>query len=272
MAMQQHDPDEPASARRWAEALAAWAIPAPILDAAPDTPYGFDVGTFSRIADEALERPTPSQRVAREAVPDGGSVLDVGCGGGAAGLPLAPPAALLVGVDEGAGMLAAFAHRAEARGVAHTEIEGRWPDVADQAPAVDVVVCHNVLYNVADIALFVRALADHARSRVVVEITEEHPLAWTNPYWKHFHGIDRPRRPTADDAAAVVRDLGFSVQQDRWDRPWGSRHTPEEMVAQMRQRLCLAPEHDNEIQDLLERVPPPTERTTVTLWWPPATT
>lgn len=58
-------------------------------------------------------------------------------------------------------MLGAFAERADATGAAHTEIEGRWPDAADGTPAADVVVCHNVVYNVADLVPFVRALADH---------------------------------------------------------------------------------------------------------------
>lgn len=103
-------------------------------------------------------------------------------------------------MDEGAGILAAFAERAEARGVDHLEIVGRWPDVADQAPKVDVVVSHNVLYNVADVVPFLQAMTDHARARVVVELTEHHPVAWMNPYWEHFHELQRPQRPTADDA------------------------------------------------------------------------
>ena len=47
-----------------------------------------------------MECETPSHRVAHEALPSGGTLLDVGCGGGAASLPLAPPAALLVGLDQ----------------------------------------------------------------------------------------------------------------------------------------------------------------------------
>lgn len=69
-----------------------------------------------------------------ETLPARGSVLDVGCGAGAAGLSLVPPAGLLVGVDAGAGMLAAFAERAAARGVRHLLVEGRWPDVATRLP------------------------------------------------------------------------------------------------------------------------------------------
>lgn len=258
------------AAQGWAEALAAWAIPEEILAAAPRSPYGFDVGTFARLADEALERETPSQQVAREALSDGGSVLDVGCGGGAGALPLIPPAGTVVGLDEGAEMLEAFAERAQAHGVRHIEIHGRWPDVADRVPPVDVVVCHNVLYNIPDIGPFVRALAEHARKRVVVEITERHPLAWMTPYWRHLHGFDRPAGPVADDAVDVVRALGFDVQVERWQRPGRAERSDEETVAHLRQRLGVGPERDGEVSALLESHPPPRTRSTVTLWWSPA--
>src|SRR5512135_2791286 len=96
-----------ARAERWAKDLAAWAIPQDILDAAPESPWGFPVELFLRRAqDEPAE--TPSRARAREALPDGGSVLDVGCGAGAAARALVPPAGVLIGVDESAEMLAAF--------------------------------------------------------------------------------------------------------------------------------------------------------------------
>lgn len=257
------------AAQQWTETLAAWAISEEILAAAPQSPYGFDVGMFARLADEALERETPSQQVARKALSDGGSVLDVGCGGGAASLPLAPPATLIVGLDQAAGMLQAFAQRAAARGVAHGTIEGTWPDVADQAPVVDVVVCHNVFYNVPDLRPFVQRLTEHARRRVVVQLTQHHPLSWLNPLWKELHGIDRPEGPTADDAAAVVREAGLDPVVQYWKGPMKVGRTGDELVAFVRQRLCLGSERDAEIRMLIERHPAPVRRPTATLWWSP---
>lgn len=255
--------------QRWAHALAALAIPDAILDAAPVTPHGFDVNMFRRAVAQALEHETPSQRIAREALPDGGSVLDVGCGGGAGAIPLAPPAGQVIGVDEGAEMLAVFAESAATKGVAHLEIEGRWPDAADETPPADVVVSHNVLYNVPDIGPFVRALTDHARRRVVIEIGQTHPLAWMNPFWKHLHGPDRPDSPVADDAIEAVRSLGFDVQVERSQRSWSLDRTDDEVVAQIRHRLGLRPDRDPEIAELLTRYPPPNPREMVTMWWAP---
>jgi SAM-dependent methyltransferase len=245
--------------------------PADNLAAAPETPWGCPTGLFARSAEEAVAAgegpPSSSQRRALEALPAGGSVLDVGAGGGAASLPLCPPAVAVTAVDQSPGMLAAFAALAEKKGVEHREVEGLWPAVAGTVDPADVVVCHHVLYNVADLVPFVLALTDHARRRVVVEITADHPQASLNPLWKHFHDNVRPTRPTAADAAEVLRDLGLDVSVEEFDAPprWDHDHDRDEVVAFTRRRLCLPADRDPEIATLL---PPPTARPTVTLWWP----
>lgn len=258
------------AARRWREALAAWAIPEEILAAAPESPYGFDVGLFARIADEALDRDTPSRRIAREALPEGGSVLDIGCGGGAGALPLVPPASLVIGLDEQRDMLEAFAARAEATGVAHDEIEGAWPDAADRTPMADVVVCHNVLYNVPDLVPFARALDDHARTRVVVELHDRHPVAWLNPYWRTFHDLERPEGPTAQDARDVLTEAGIGAEIERWSRPhrWDTEDE-DALVGFVRRRLCLAVDREEEVRTAVRAHPPPVDRAVATLWWTP---
>jgi SAM-dependent methyltransferase len=260
----------PESAGRWREDLDSWAIPPEILAAAPETPWGCPTGLFARAAEETLAAqaaaPTPSLRRALEALPEGGSVLDVGAGGGAASLPLCPPAAAVTAVDQSPSMLAAFADLAGRRGIDHREVEGLWPVVADQVGPADVVVCHHVLYNVGDLVPFVAALTDHARRRVVVEITASHPQALLNPLWEHFHGVRRPTRPTADDAAAVLRDLGLDLGVEPFDAPprWQHDGHHDELVAFTRRRLCLPAERDPEVAAML---PPLQPRPHVTLWW-----
>jgi precorrin-6B methylase 2 len=257
------------AAQRWREDLDSWAIPPEILEAAPESPWGFPPGLFTRAAQEALHaqtaEPTPSLRRALEALPDGGAVLDVGAGGGAASLPLCPPATAVTAVDQSPEMLAKFAGLAEPKGIRHREVEGLWPDVADQVGPFDVVVCNHVFYNVGDLVPFVTALTDHARHRVVVEMTATHPQALLNPLWEHFHGLARPTRPTADDAIAVLRDLGLEVGVEEFDGPirWLHGHR-DEVVAFTRRRLCLPAERDPEVAALL---PPPEPRPHVALWW-----
>ena len=264
---------------RWREGLAAWAIPEPILAAAPESPWGFPVDLFARRADALANASTPSTRHAMEALPRGGVVLDVGCGAGAAALPLAARAGRLVGVDPSPELLGAFRERAEARGVAVTTIVGEWPAAADQAPAADVVVCHHVLYNVPDVVPFVRGLSDHARGRVVVELPVQHPMSPLNELWLHLHGVTRPVTPTVDDAIAVLRELGVAPEQERWTAPamgWaGEFARRSDLIAWVRRLLCVPAARDHEIEALLApqlvqqpdgwSLPP---RPLVTLWWP----
>jgi SAM-dependent methyltransferase len=260
----------PESARRWRKDLDSWAIPPEILAAAPESPWGCPPDLFRRAAEGVLaedhRRLSRSRRRALEALPEGGSVLDVGAGGGAASLPLCPPAASVTAVDQSAGMLAAFAEVARKQGIGHREIEGLWPAVAGDVPPADVVVCHHVLYNVGDLVPFAAALTTHARRRVVVEITADHPQARLNPLWERFHGLVRPTRPTAADAAAVLGDMGLDVTVEEFEAPPLFSHDPhqEEVVAFTRRRLCLPPERDAEVAAALE---PAGLQRLVTLWW-----
>ena len=260
----------PAAAASWADFLAEWAVPPEILERAPESPWGFPVPLFARAAQLALEGEAgPSLRRALDALPEGGSVLDVGTGAGAAALPLAPPAALLVGVDQSAEMLAAFSEAASGRGAVARTIEGQWPDVAPQAPVVDVVTCHHVFYNVADLVPFAAALTDHATRRVVVELSADHPQSNLNRLWKALHGVERPTRPTADDAVAVLEEMGLDVgREDSSRRTLWHEHDTWDMVAFTRRRLCVGPERDPEIRELLGKPSDQPPRRLVTLWWP----
>jgi SAM-dependent methyltransferase len=223
------------------------------------------VALFDHAHQRRPAEPTPSQLRALEALPEGGSVLDVGCGAGAACMPLAPPASRLTGMDESADMLAAFARRCDELGVAHDQIEGRWPDSAARAGPADVVVCHHVLYNVPDIVPFLTELTAHATRRVVVEVTRTHPLAWMSPLWHRLHGLDRPAGPTADDIAAVLGELGIEPgierRRDRERVTWD-----DQRVAFVRRRLCVGPERDEEIARFVE-ANGPESRELVTMWW-----
>lgn len=263
-------PTRTGAADRWRAALAGWAIPDEIVAGAPEPPWGFSPALFAARAEHALTVDTdnPSRRRALEALPEGGSVLDVGVGGGAGSLPLVPPASLLVGVDEGEGMLATFAAGADRLGVAHREVQGSWPAVAGDVDAVDVVVCHHVLYNVADLVAFAAALTSHARERVVVEISGDHPTSNLNPLWLAIHGIERPTSPTAEDAVAVLEEMGLDVAYEEFERPWqGFGADRADLVAMTRRRLCVGPDRDAEIDALLGPAGEARLRRTMTIWW-----
>ena len=267
------------AAAQWARDLEQWAIPAAILAQASASPWDFPPGVFERRADRAITRSTPSTVAAMEALPEAGSVLDVGCGAGAASLPLADLAARLVGVDIDARSLNEFRIRAEGRRVLVSIIQGRWPDVADQAPTVDVVVCNHVAYNVPDLVAFAHGLTKKACSRVVVELTLVHPRAYLNNLWMRFHQLQRPTRPTADDAEVVLREAGLAIHREDWtpSEPGTWFESVEEAVAWTGRAVCLTDNRLDELRSIIEpgllRVDgmvaqPPRPRATI--WWPGA--
>lgn len=195
-------------------------------------------------------------------------MLDVGCGGGAASIPLAERTTALIGVDADPKMLTSFASAAIAAGAAHREIEGRWPEVAEQAPAADVVVCHHVVYNVADIVPFLAALSAHARRRVVVELTDRHPQTALNPLWRQFWDLERPTEPTAGLLVDVAAEMGVQPMVDRFERrPRAGDLDRQAYVAWVRRRLCLAPARDAEIDAALPAQSDLAPSTVVTVYW-----
>jgi SAM-dependent methyltransferase len=257
------------AAHRWAEGLAAWAIPQEILDQAPESPWGHPVGRFQGRTDAAVARPRGwSYERAASLLPDGGSVLDVGVGAGAGSLPLAGRAALITGVDPSPQMLDAFRAKAADLHVDAVTVEGRWPDVADAVGAHDLVVAHHLVYDVADIVPVLTALTDHARHGVVLELPPRHPLTWMTPLWQQFWGLDRPSRPTADDLLEVLHDLNVrGLVSYRWTREDPDTTPLDERATLVARRLCLPPERVNEVRAAIESMPPGQHRDVVTIAW-----
>jgi SAM-dependent methyltransferase len=255
------------AAQQWADDLASWAIPREILDAAPESPWIHPVEMFT-VAGDVPD--TLSHQRAREALPVGGSVLDVGCGGGRAAMALVPPAGRVIGVDEQQAMLDRFVDAALDREVASETILGLWPQAAAGTPSADVVVCHHVAYNVADLVPFVRALSAHATRRVVVELPTTHPLTHMAPLWREFWGLERPTGPTADDCLAVVHEAGIDATMETWvDESASARSllTSEQQAHYTRIRLCLPEAREPDVAAFLARAGDPPARRTATLWW-----
>ena len=252
-----------AAATRWRELLQNRGIPAEIRAAAPTDPSRHDPARF---LPAATPEDTPSRRAALQLLgPDGGTVLDVGCGAGAAGLALVPKVSHLTGVDSAEDMLRAFEQVCEQRGLAHRSVHGPWPQVAAQAGVADVVVSHHVGYNTLELGPFVAALGVAAHRGVVVELHAVHPGAWLDPLWAQFHGLRRPPPATADDVLAVIAEVGIRPEVQRWTRPAQPRSPEAELDFSMR-RLCLPDERRDEVAEAVARLGP-RHRDLVTIFW-----
>jgi SAM-dependent methyltransferase len=256
------------AAQQWQSDLAAWAIPEAILEQAQQSPWIHPVEMFT-VTDEVPD--SPSHGRARDGLTGSQrEILDVGCGGGRATMALANEVSLATGVDSSAQMLQAYASAAQARGLPVQTIEGVWPEIADVTPQADVVVCHHVVYNVAQIVPFLTALNDHARRRVVLELPTRHPLSSMNPLWEQFWGLRRPTRPTAAHLVTIAEAMGLAPHLEVWqDEQWGARVAlPDaERVRYARIRLCLTEDRDAEIAAALLQQQDAQPREVATVWW-----
>ncbi len=252
------------AASRWREALEAWSIPENILSHAPESPWIHPPALFdvpNTIAN------SPSHERAREALGDEASVLDVGCGGGMATFALVPQVRRGVGVDHQVEMLSMYSRNGVRFGVEVESIEGFWPEVAPEGLVCDIAVAHHVVYNVPNVVPFLRAMNDHARHRVVLELPTAHPLSNMSAAWQHFWGLERPSSPSQLDLMEVVGEMGFTARLEEWH---GSKRVEPELdqAAQyMRVRLCLPPEREPEVREFLATQKPVTEIALAAVWW-----
>lgn len=257
-------------ADRWRRLLSEWAPPQAVLDRAPEPEGTLEPERFRWRPDEdALQPMRPSRRRALEALPDGGSVLDVGVGGGASSLGLVPKAGLIIGVDPLEGMLESFEASASAVGVATRAVLGTWPDSAGEVEPADVAVCHHAIYRAAELEAFIEALTVRARHRVVLEVSAYHPLVGLNGLWKTLHGIERPDWPIADEIQEVLAAIGLAGQREDIVLPPRIQEATPDLVAFTRRRLYVGPECDPQIEEFL-RNRTPQEHRVAAIWWPGA--
>jgi SAM-dependent methyltransferase len=249
---------------QWRSALEAWALPEEIVNSAPQSPWIHPPVLFE-VPDTIS--PSPSHDRAREVLIEGATVLDVGCGGGVAAFALTPPATRVIGVDHQPEMLPMFRANAIKRGVDVETVEGFWPQVALRTPVADVATAHHVVYNVADIGPFLLALDNHARSRVVLELPDHHPLASMSEAWRHFWNLERPDGPTPVELLAVLREIGVDAQREQWRGSMRAEQSPEQAAHFMRIRLCLPESSEDEVRDFFQSHPVPLERELSTVWW-----
>ena len=265
---------------RWRRLLEEWALPQELLDAVPDSPYGWSPDLWKRRAQIAREQgsETPTSDVIRSLLPANGTLLDVGAGTGRASLMHAADGHLLTAVEKNPELAEQYRQRAAELGVAGKLVEGVWPVVAGAVAVHDVAMCAHVVYDVQDIEPFVSTLARHGRAGVVVELTPDHPWSGLAPYYRALHGLPRPEGPSFRDFVEVVEQVcSIHPVVEVWTRPgqvWFESW--DEILDHYGKRLVLPRHRWDELRELLA---PETgeddgrlyvgsrERTMVTVWW-----
>ena len=252
------------AAEQWKQDLASWAIPQDILDQAVEKPWIHPPALFE-IPEEISD--SLSHQRAREAMPVGGTILDIGCGGGVATFAITPPASHVIGVDEQAAMLDLYVKNANKYGVTSETILGQWPAVAVDTPIADVVTVHHVVFNVGEIEPFLAALNSHARKRVVIEAPVVHPMTNMSDGWKHFWNLIRPTVPKAGDLIDVLEEMGIKATIEYFESEILLDKKVEGANGFIRRRLCLPEERQGEIDAFLEANPRPDRRQLAVIWW-----
>ncbi len=146
------------------------------------------------------------------------TAIDVGAGAGRHAAPLADRLDWVTAVEPEEAMRSLIPARPNMTVVATT-----WEE-ADLAPA-DLVLSNHVLYAVADPVPFLQKMNTLARVSGFVGLREgsnRHPA-------ERLAG--RPAEPTLTDAVAVLRELGFEPEVQRWEQQivfaWADRAAAE---------------------------------------------
>ena len=248
----------------WRKKLESWAIPSEIIDQAPENPWIHPTVLFQ--VPQIIEL-TPSHSRALEALPDNGSILDIGCGGGIAAFAMGKKVGRVIGVDHQSEMLSMFSANAKARCLESSVHEGFWPAIEIDVESADVVTAHHVVYNVQDIVPFLEAMNSHARKRVVIEMPQHHPLSNLSGAWKHFWNLERPNKPIPKDLLNVLNEMGIAARLELWSGYTHSDLNLDQTVRFTRIRLCLPVSRENEVRDFLIANPQSEKRELATIWW-----
>lgn len=218
---------------------------------------------------------TPTTEVVSDLAGAAGSVLDIGAGTGHSSFPLLDLGHRVTMVEPNPTMLESLRELSVDNPVAI--VAGRWPDVADRVERHQVVMSAHVVYDVADLVPFLRAMNENAVAGVVIEMTPNHPWSHLKELYREFQQLDRPVGPTTEDLVAVVAEAGWQPSVRRWTRRSDMIYDSLDEIVEVTGRRLVLP--SSRWPELEERLRPrivggpgayqvgPLDREITTVWW-----
>jgi SAM-dependent methyltransferase len=165
--------------------------------------------SFARFS-RAVRRDDPVLERVRSQLPaSDGRVLDVGAGTGRYAVPLAELGARVQAVEPNAAMAGLLAAEAQKRGVSVQCEQGEWPAAEPRVGSADVVLCAHVVYPIADVVPFLRALDRAARCAVVLVARLGQVDEALAHVFEAVHGEPRVPMPALPELYMLLLQLGF---------------------------------------------------------------
>ena len=141
-------------------------------------------------------------------VEPGSTALDVGGGAGRMALPMALVCERVHVVEPSSSMVEHLRGAAADAGIGNVSVtQAVWEDA--EVDAEDLALCAHVVYGVADIEPFLRKLAAHAKSLVVLLAFVESPMNRISRFWKPVHGEERIDMPALPELVNVLWEMGI---------------------------------------------------------------
>ena len=165
------------------------------------------------------------ERVRAQLPAGDGRVLDVGAGTGRYAVPLAEMGARVVAVEPNAAMAALLAQEAREREVPVSVEQDEWPAAESRVGSAEVVLCAHVVYPIADVVPFIRALDRAARSAVVMVARLGQADEVVSRFFGTVYGEERVPMPSLPDLYNLLLQMGIPASvtlhpfETRWNYP-----------------------------------------------------
>ncbi|MFZ9857194.1 MAG: class I SAM-dependent methyltransferase [Roseiflexaceae bacterium] len=209
----------------------------------------------------------------------GSTVLDIGAGSGRYVAPLAQAGMHVKALEQSPAMREQIGVVVNEHQLTSVEVIAEsWPTT--QPIACDVAMAAHVLYAVRDIAPFVQAMHESARSMCVILLGVRHPTTPVLPLWHAYYGYERLPLPGALECVGALAQLGIAANVHILPSPAPISYASlDEAATEMcyRLRLPYGAPYQQQLADLIARdwmidadgsvtsphIPPPH----AAIWW-----